>query len=349
VKGAVYRGVNRLELEERPDPTPGPGDVVIEVQACGICGSDLHSISQGWVPEGTVLGHEIAGIVSAIGPGVDHVALGDRIAVVPAVPCGECSYCASGSQNLCTDLQGSAGGYSDRKVLPKGTPFFPLPDEVSLEEGSMLEPLSVAVRSVRLAAPRAEQTCVVLGLGSIGQCIVQVLRAFGVQNIVGVDLSDRRLEIGRQSGASRTINAGRHETAEELRAQFGSGTHRMYHYANVDFVFECTGAPALVGAAVRDLVRPAGTVIMVALFERDVAFDANPLVRKEVTVRGSYAYSTDDCAMAYSLLRDRQVDLSPLITHVIGLDMIGEAITAQNDTGASVKVIVTPNPGLVRA
>lgn len=345
---AVYRGVNDVRVEELPDPDPGEGQVVVDVQACGICGSDLHYISQGWVKDGSVLGHEIAGIVSGIGAGVDHVAIGDRVAVIPAVPCGECTYCVNGQDNLCSRLRGSAGGYAEKKLLPKDTPIFRLPDEVTFEEGAMVEPLSVAVRAVRVAALRPDQTCVVLGLGSIGLCVVQALRAFGIKNIVGVDLSERRLEIARKSGATHTINAGTHNSADELRAEFGSGKHRSSHYANVDVVFECSGAGPLVGEAVRDLVKPAGTVVLVALFERDVAFDANPLVRKEVTVRGSYAYSMDDCARAFELVRDRRVDLSALVSHVVALESIQEAIQIQRDTAKSVKVIVTPNGELAR-
>lgn len=340
---AVYRGVNDVRVETLPDPAPSAGEVVIDVKACGICGSDLHYVSQGWVKEGTVLGHEIAGIVSALGAGVDHVAIGDRVAVIPAVSCGECSFCVSNQDNLCSRLRGSAGGYAEKKLLPKDTPVFPLPDDVTFEEGALLEPLSVAVRAVRVAAPNEDQTCAVLGLGSIGQAVVQVLRASGVKNIVGVDLSQRRLEIARKSGATHTVDARTNNATDVLRSEFGSGKHRGSHYANVDVVFECSGAAPLVADAVSALVKPGGTVVLIALFERDVTFDANPLVRKEVTVRGSYAYGLDDCSAAFELLRDRRVDLGALVSHMVALDCIEDAIRIQRDTERSVKVVVTPN------
>lgn len=340
---AVYAQRGALEVREQALVPPGPGEILVDVHACGICGSDLHAIAKGWPKIGQTLGHEFAGIVSQIGGGVDCVAVGDRVAVIPSAPCGHCAYCTADRENLCTDLTGSSGGFAEQVLLPAGSAVFPLPDEIRLEEAALLEPLAVAVRAVRAATPTAEQRCLVVGLGAIGLCVVQVLRTFGVSMVIAADLSERRLAIAKATGASHLINPTVRTTTEQLVELVGGGVHRDHRYADVDIVFECSGSPGVVSEMITHYVRPSGRVIMVALFEDEVQFDANPLVRKEVTLEGSYAYNREDCATAAELLRARYVDLSPLISHVVPLSKINDAIAFQSDAHNSVKVVVSPD------
>ncbi|MEQ8719117.1 MAG: alcohol dehydrogenase catalytic domain-containing protein [Acidimicrobiales bacterium] len=345
MRAAIYRGPDWIEVGEYPDPQPGPGEILIEVHACGMCGSDLHAISAGWPQPGSVMGHEPAGVVTAVGRGVDHVGPGDRVAVVASAACGECRYCEEGARNLCTDRKAPTNGaYAEQIVVPAGSFVVRLPDNVTFEEGSILEPLSVAVRAVRMASPGPEARCAVVGLGAIGQCVVQALRAGDVHEIIGIDISKPRLDLARRSGANHVVDASSVDTAEALRDLAGSGSHRGYEYADVDFVFECSGALPVMREIATTYVRPSGTIVMVALFETDVSFDANPIVRKEVVLRGSYAYDDDDIRVAADLLTQRRVDLSGLVTHVVPLESISDALDFQRDAELSVKVVVAPTP-----
>jgi 2-desacetyl-2-hydroxyethyl bacteriochlorophyllide A dehydrogenase len=331
-------------IEERPVRSPGPGEVLIEVEACGICGSDLHAYSAGWPADGEVLGHETAGTVAEVGPDVVSVTVGQRVAVIPAVPCGRCDYCVAGCDNLCSAMRTAKGGFSTAMVVPAGTALFPLPDGVSAIVGSLLEPLAVAVRAVHLAELDPARPCVVSGLGPIGQCIVRVLRAHGATDIIGIDVVPARLEIGRASGA-RVIDARGGAITGRLRELVGGGVHRGYEFADVPLVFECSGVPHVVSDVMRGYVRPGGVVVLVALFEAPVCFDLNPVIRKEVSVRGSYAYTGDDCRSAFALIENGRVKLVDLVTSVVPLASIDEFFASPERRAEATKLVVAPHEG----
>lgn len=339
----VYKGKNSIVVDDAPEPELAENDFLLAVGACGVCGSDLHAYAQGWPPVGTVMGHEFAGQVVKIGDAVAQVAVGDRVAVIPMLFCGDCRYCRQSRENLCEHVRGTAGGYAERVRLPEGTITCAMPDSMSMEEAAFLEPLSVAVRAVRLAGHPPEEPAIVVGLGSIGQLVTQVLKAQGVQCVIGIDLSLLRLRTAALLGADITLDPSDGDVVETLRSRIGGGKHRGYVFTNAATVFECSGANRVVGQAVTSLVRVAGTVVMAALSESDVAFDANPLVRKEISLIGSYAYTPEDVTEAFRLLVERQVDVVPLITHRRPLEAVDDAFAVQADKDMSVKVLVVPS------
>jgi threonine dehydrogenase-like Zn-dependent dehydrogenase len=189
MKAGVYRGKERIEFEDVPDPEVGDHDILLRVSACGICGSDLHVYSAGWATDGMVLGHEYSGVVAAAGAKVTRHSVGDRLAVIPAVACRECLACKSGQTNLCEHPAGHAGGYAELVALSENVTAFRVPETTSMEAAAFLEPLSVAVRAVNRAALDPADAVVVVGLGSIGLSVLQVLRDRGVARLVAVDLS----------------------------------------------------------------------------------------------------------------------------------------------------------------
>lgn len=345
MKAAVFRGIEDVRVEEVPDPEAGPKDVVVEVSACGICGSDLHTYLHGsFVEPGQVMGHEFAGRVVEAGPEAEGVAVGDRVTAVPIVPCGQCPRCAEGRYNLCAVAwttgiaYGKPGAFAERVVIPQsvvGENVFKLSDEVSDEAGATVEPLAVGVHAVRLAGEADGTTALVLGLGTIGQQVVQVLRAKGARRVIGMDLSALRLEAARELGADAIDGSPGVEQA--LAAALGEGEE-------IDMVFECSGVPALATAAL-DAVRGGGTIVVLALYDDPVTFNPTALVQKELRLQGSIAYTSEDFADAIELLRTGAARADTLITHREKLDDVAGAFRVQLEKDRSLKVLVTPNGG----
>jgi 2-desacetyl-2-hydroxyethyl bacteriochlorophyllide A dehydrogenase len=343
VKAGVVRGKRFISYEDVPDPIVGEGEFLVEVAACGICGSDLHSYADGWAKDGDIMGHEYSGKVAAVGPGVTTRAVGDRIALIPLVTCGGCEQCLAQRHNLCEAPRGGrTGGYAELVSLPDDVVTFPVPDGMSMEEAAFLEPLSVAVRAVNRAALDPADPVVVVGCGSIGLSVLQVLKARGVGQVVAVDLSPGRLETARALGADLVLDPREVDVVAEVRARFGAARHRMYEFSRVRTVFECSGAVPVVGQAVTELVGAGGTVVMVALFEQPVSFDANPLVRKEVSLVGSYAYARADWEEAFRLLADKEVDVLATVSHRRPLSDIDNVFAHQIEARDAVKVLLIP-------
>ena len=345
MKAAVFRGVEDVRVEEVPEPQAGPEDVVVEVSDCGICGSDLHTYLHGsFVEPGQVMGHEFSGRVIEVGDAVEGVAVGDRVTGVPIVPCGECARCAEGRYNLCgvtwttAIAYGKPGAFAERVLIPGaqvGGNVFKLDDTIDDEAGATIEPLAVGVHAVHLAGGVEGATALVLGLGTIGQQVVQVLRAHGAKRVIGVDLSELRLEAARELGGEA------HDGSAGLESVLGEA---LGEGEEIDVVFECSGVPALAAGAI-DAVRAGGTIVVLALYDDPMSFNPTALVQREVTLKGSIAYTSPDFAEAIELLRSGKAKAQPLITQRERLDDIGEAFRVQLEKDRSLKVLVTPNGG----
>jgi (R,R)-butanediol dehydrogenase / meso-butanediol dehydrogenase / diacetyl reductase len=330
MRAGVFRGVRQVPIEDVPDPTAGPRDVVLDVKACGICGSDLHTyVAAQLAQPGQVMGHEFSGEVVDVGAEVDGIAVGDRLTGLPIQPCGECPRCREGSRHLCEVWTqrsigyGLPGAFAERLRIPDATlgdNVHRLPDELTFEDGALVEPLAVAVHAVGRTDVRPTDTAVVLGFGTIGLQVAQVLLARGVKRVIGADLSPLRLEVAQELGvaASDDVAAG----------------------GEVDLVFEATGAPALVQRAI-DIVRPGGTVVIIALYEQTAEIAPTLVVQKELTLRGSAIYTPAEFAEAIDLLASGRVRSGPLITHRHALDELGDAFEAQLDKDAAIKVMVS--------
>jgi (R,R)-butanediol dehydrogenase / meso-butanediol dehydrogenase / diacetyl reductase len=341
MKAAVFRGVQNLQVEDVEAPSAGARDVVVAVRQCGICGSDLHTYMHGsFVEPGQVMGHEFVGEVVEAGDAVEGISVGDRVTASPLQPCMECPRCAEGRYNLCGKAwtqgiaYGKPGAFAERVVIPNAVPgenIFRLGDDVSDDAGSLTEPLAVAVHAVRLAEPVEGTVALVLGLGTIGQQVVQVLRAAGARRVIGVDLSELRLNAAGELGA---------ETADDV----GDALDSLVSDDEVGVVFECSGAPALANVAL-DRIRAGGTIVVLALYDDPITFNPTLLVQKEIRLQGSIAYTGQDFADAVELLKGGKAQSTPLITQRAALDDIGEAFEIQLEKDKSLKVVVTPNGG----
>lgn len=320
MRAAVLRAPAQMVMEERLRPQPGPGEVLVRVRCVGVCGSDVHYYTHGRIGSFVVeapliLGHEMAGEVVELGQGVTSLTVGQRVAVEPGVPDRTCAFCRSGRYNLCPNVRFMAtppvdGAFTEYIVAPADFTF-PLPDSVSLEEGAMIEPLSVAVHAIHRSGLKAGQSVVVLGAGPIGLVTLQVARAAGGGHITVVDLDAHRLEVARSLGASEVIDASQVD-AREIITQRADGQ-------GVDHVFEAAGSPQTVSLAVH-LARLGGRVTVIGLPPDDtIPFPLVTAMAKEVDIITIFRYANVYPA-AIALVAEGRVDVKRLITHRFALE-----------------------------
>ncbi len=348
MKAAVFHGPGDIRVEDVDDPSASPDGIVIQVAACGVCGSDVHAYRRGQlVRPGQVLGHEFSGTVVEVGDQVTGVATGDRVVAMPFTPCRACPSCLAGRPALCETAfrrsvaNGLPGGFAERVAVPGarvGEVVHHLPDHVSDEAGALVEPLAVGLQAVAQADPRPDQVAVVLGLGSVGLAVVHGLRARGVEAIVATDVSAPRLAAARAAGIT-VVDGNVGDIEEAVRELTGPGAYGAP--AAADVVFECSGAAPLLDRAIR-MARMGGRVVMVALYGQAPLVDATLVVRKGLRLDGTFAYSGDEFAAAVGLLADGVVDATALVSHRFALAEAAEAFEVQSDASASVKVLVQP-------
>jgi L-iditol 2-dehydrogenase len=335
----MYYNNRDVRLEELPVPKIGPGELLIRTRASGICGSDLmewYRIKKAPL----VLGHEITGEVAEVGEGIENFRVGDRVFSSHHVPCGQCRYCLSGHQSVCDLLRGThfdPGGFAEYIRVPKinvelGTSR--LPDEVSFEDGSFIEPLGCVVRAQRFARVGAGHSVLVVGSGISGLLHVQLARALGAALIVATDVNDFRLKAARELGADLVLHAGE-DVPQKMRA---ANDGRL-----ADVVIVCTGAMPAVEQALRSIER-GGTILFFAPTAADVAVPVPlyDLWRDEVTVATSYAASPQDIAESIELIRSLRVRVSEMITHRLSLAEAGLGFALVAKARDSIKVIIDP-------
>lgn len=336
---AVEVGADRgLVTVERRLDRPGPGQVLLEVAFCGICGSDLHFRD---VPElfpaGTVPGHELSGRVTELGPGVTGWSVGDRVSVLPFAQCGECERCRAGEEQVCPHAvpngvglgTGRAGGYAQR-VLVDETMLFALPDEVDDRAGTFVEPLAVAVRAVEKAALRPDEPVAVLGAGPIGLLTSLVLRENGHERFVLVSRNRGRAEHAAALGLP-TVSLADAEVG--VAAALGAAP---------TCVFECAGTPSAARLAV-ELVQSLGRVMLVGMSLEPLDLAAPPILIKEIDLRGVIAYRRSNFARAIELLASGRIPTDELITGTAPLDEAEAMFQALAAPGnAHVKVLLEP-------
>jgi threonine dehydrogenase-like Zn-dependent dehydrogenase len=345
----VYRGLRNIALEEWADPEAGDEGAVLAVDACGICGSDLHAYTHGaWIADGLPMGHEFAGTVQAVGPDVAGLEVGERVAVNPLIACGQCEACGRGTPNLCSNLSGAGGAFADKVLVSRAVvdeTVFKVPDELSSEEAAWLEPFAVSVRAVNLIDPDPAEPVVVIGLGAIGQGVVQALGARGAQDVTVVDVSDMRIDAALESGAHVGVNAAEVDMLETIWEQKGT-TSSPYQpkSGKIAAVFECSGHESSLKNAL-EMVRPGGDVLVVALVGHDITVDIDKVVQKEIKIKGSFAYALEDTREAFRMLASGEANMKPLISQQFQLGELEKAFADQLEKGSSIKVMIKPKEG----
>ena len=336
----VATGVGHVEVRDIPEPTPGPGEVLIHVKAAGICGTDLHIYHDEFktVPP-VVLGHEVAGEVAMLGEGVEGIAEGERVTTETYYStCGECRYCRDGRNNLCLQRRsiGSAvnGGFTDYVVVP-ATNVHTLPESVDFEAGALTEPLACVVHGVlNWRTVSAGDVAIIAGPGAIGLLTLQVVKASGATVVLlGTNVDETRLTLGRELGADHVVNVQQEDPTELIADITSEGL-------GADVVYECSGAgPAAL--QLMPLVRRRGRYAQVGLFGKPVAWDLDEVCYKELVVTGSNASVPSSWNRALDLLATGAVDTKRLITHRFPVTEWEEAF-AVFDSKVGVKTLLTP-------
>jgi L-iditol 2-dehydrogenase len=320
MKALLLSEYKRLEIAEVPAPVPGPGEVLIQVAACGICGSDVHGYdgSTGRRIPPIVMGHEAAGTVVGLGEGTAGFAEGDRATFDSTVYCGRCEYCRRGLVNLCDHRQiigvstpefRRHGAFSEYVAVPARI-VYSLPHQLSFAHAAMLEATSVALHAVALSKSDGAGTALVIGAGMIGLLTLQALRAEGLQHVFIADIDETRLRLAERLGATATFHAsGAGLIADVLAATDNQG---------VDVAIECVGRDETVRAAV-DSVRKGGAVTLVGNIRPEVTLPLQKVVSRQIRLQGSAA-SAGEYPRAIELLGAGAIQVAPLITAIAPLE-----------------------------
>ena len=337
----VIHAAGDLRVEDVATPDVGPGQLRVRVRAGGICGSDLHYFQHGGfgtirIQQPMVLGHEIAGVVEEVGPGVSGLTVGEHVAVSPSRPCGACRFCQLGLQNHCLDMRyyGSAmrmphvQGAFRKEIVVETQQAYRLADGVSDGEGSMAEPLAVALHAVNRAGPLLGKSVIVTGCGPIGALVVVAARRAGAAHIVVTDVVPQPLRSATKVGADQTINVA--EQPEAL-AKFSADKGQF------DVLIEASGNERALRAGF-DVLRPRGVVVLVGL-GGEMSLPVNTIVAKEFDVRGTFRFH-EEFGVAVELINKGLVDLKPLISATLPYRDAGRAFALAADRSQSMKVLL---------
>jgi L-iditol 2-dehydrogenase len=349
MKAAVYRGAGRLGVEEIPVPEVGRGELLVRVEACGVCGTDIKKIEKGLLPGPRVFGHEIAGRVAGVGAGVVRFREGDRVVLHHHVPCLSCFYCRAGAYAQCeayrrngttAGFEPSGGGFAEYVkafdwIVERGT--IPVPDGVLPEEACFVEPVNTCLKAVRKAGVEKGQTVLVVGQGPIGLILTQLVRRAGAEALASDVLPDR-LEAARTLGAAATLDARGDVPGEVRRLTGGRG-------ADVTLL-AAVGRPAF-GQAL-DATRPGGRLLVFAATSpgETAEVDLGLLGASEKDILTSYSASVDVQDTAAQLVFGREVRVRPLVTHRFPIEETPAAVAlAARPAKGVLKVVVQMDGG----
>ncbi len=314
MKALLLTEYRKLEPADVPRPVPGPGELLVRVKACGICGSDIHGYdgSTGRRVPPLIMGHEAAGEVAETGPGVSGFSAGDRVTFDSTISCGECWYCQRGRINLCLNRQVLGvscdeyrrhGAFAEYVLIPQRIAYH-LPDSLSYEHAALLEAVSVAVHAVHRTPIRMGDTAVVVGSGMIGLLVVQALRHAGCGHIIAVDLEEDRLKLARALGADAAFNARTENLSEGIATLTGG--------RGADVALEAVGATAPIQTAIQ-VLRRGGALTLVGNLAPRIELPLQQVVTRELSLYGSCA-SSNDYPLSIELMASGKIQVEPLIS-----------------------------------
>ncbi len=336
MKAAALTGLRKAEIVDRPKPSPGAGEVLIRVTHVGICGSDVHYWSKGRigdavVPHPYVVGHEVSGVVEELGSGIEESGLepGMQVAVEPGIPCGQCPACMDGMPHCCPHVRffgtPPVEGAFCEFVCSVPRCLEPLPDGISLEAASVVEPLGVGVHAVNISTLKPGMKAGVFGTGPVGLMTLQTARAGGATPLYATDIRESRLEAARSMGAEKAVNAEEEDAAGIILRETGG----------LDVAFEAAGDPAAVHDAIRSL-RHGGFLVIIGIPDpgpSDIDFHAAR--RKELSIIFSRR-SNFETGQCIRLLRKKLVTTDGIVTHRFPLERIQEAFELVDSYGDGV-------------
>ena len=343
MKALVLKEYNQFSYEDVPEPEYGPDDLLVQVKACSICGSDVHGMdgSTGRRIPPVIMGHEASGVIKAVGANVKGFAPGDRITFDSTIYCGKCYYCRKGQINLCDNRRvlgvscneyRQNGAFAEYVTIPHHIAYH-LPEGLSFEKAAMVEPVSIAVHAVSRSQVALNDTAVVVGVGMIGLFIVQILRQAGCSQIIAIDLDSNKFELARQFGATHCLVADQ----SDLLAQIAKLTDGR----GADISFEAVGITPTVKTAV-DVLRKGGALTLVGNLKPQVDFPLQAVVTRQISVLGSCA-SNGEYPICLDLIERGKVNVDVLISATAPLsEGVGWFQRLYNKEPGLMKVILVP-------
>lgn len=337
MKAALIRRPYELNLVDIDIPSVKPGEVLVKIQACGVCGTDMH-IYEGampWARLPLVPGHELSGVVVEVGEEVSGLKPGDRVAVDPNITCGVCRYCRMGRRNLCSSLEAIGvtrdGGFAEYVVAP-ASQLYRVPEGLSLEEAAFAEPVSCCVHGVNRLSIRPGDDVLIVGAGPIGLIHLQLAKRCGAGRVVVAEVNEKRLKLASRLGVDLTVNPSEERLPETVR--------RFLDGKGVEAAIDAAGGSAPLDLAASCL-EPGGRLLVFGVASEEDVWKVKPydLYKRELTVVGSFInpYEMD---RALNLLASGAVKVKPLISHVIGLEDLEKAL--RREIPDALKVLVKP-------
>ncbi len=341
MRAAVYHSPGVIEVEERPVPIPPRDHVLVEVEHCGICGSDLHLLLEGWIDNpGLIAGHEFSGVIVRLGEGVDGWSVGDRVVGGPSPRCGTCRRCVEKKPSQCENKSGSItdvhdGAFAGYTVVSAES-LFAIPNNLSTREAALCEPLAVALHGITRSNVVPGDSAMVIGVGPIGAMTIAVLRSIGVDNVIAVEPGERRRELASAVGATVVLQP------EELH-EFPIWEPESISEEAVDVVFECSGKKQAMEAGFSQL-RRGGILVLLGPNIESPTFDLNRMILNELEVKGSFIYDFGGFEKALELLASGKIPNSLHVEPIeIPLDLISETLVGLSTGQFAGKVLVAPN------
>lgn len=344
MKAMLLTEYKKLEVTDLPDPDIGPRDVLVEVRACGICGSDIHGYdgSSGRRIPPLVMGHEAAGVIARVGDDVRGFEIGDRVTFDSTVSCGNCDYCRAGNINLCDNRKvlgvscgeyRQNGAFAQYVAVPQNI-LYKIPEQLPFEHAAMIEAVSIAVHAANRTPVTLGDTAVVVGSGMIGLLVIQAIRLAGCSRVIAVDLDAARLQQARKLGADVTINPQEEDVVARVRELTGG--------KGADVALEVVGATVTIKTAI-EATRKGGAVTLVGNLAPTVEMPLQSIVTRELSVYGSCA-SNGEYPACIALLERGDIQVEPLITARASLDEGPDYFDRlyRGEPGA-MKVIIQPN------
>ncbi len=334
---AVMTQPGKIEVHDVPRPAVKPGEVLIEIKRIGVCGSDIH-VYHGLHPYTgypVVQGHEVAGTVAEIGEGVEGFATGDPVVFMPQVTCGECYPCRHGMYHICDNLK--VMGFQTNGAAQE---FFPvpaemvlkLPENITLDQAAMIEPVSVAVHALSRAGDVKGLKVVVLGAGTIGNLVAQVARASGAESVMITDVSSYKLEKAKECGIDLAIDSNQTELGQAVAENFGPD--------KADLILECVGVQDTITQAVMN-ARKGSTIVVVGVFGKKPLVDLGLVQDRELSLVGTLMYQKRDYERAIELVSQSKLNLEPMVTHRFNFrDYLHAYETIEELKGHSMKVMI---------
>jgi len=334
----MLAGIRQFAIQEVPVPEPGPSEAVIQVEQCGICGTDVHIYNgANRIKPPVVMGHEFSGTLHALGRQVTGLRLGERVTVEPGVECGHCTYCESGRYNLCHSFYmigghpESPGAYAEFVRVPAAK-VLPLPEGMSFPVAALIEPTACAMHALDAGRVEPGQRVLVIGAGTVGLLIAQTVRLAGASEVIVVDLVPERLAVARQVGADVTVDLRETDFVAWAEARFGRG--------GIPRVFDAVGSAKTLDLAFRS-VRRGGRIVTMAVSQQTVEWQPG-LLRFEVELTGMKMYTRRNFEQAIPAIHSGRVQVEPLISRSFPLERVDEAFQTVLTDNHRIKVLLAP-------